>query len=204
MTVIKSKNLNTEKNYFFVFCDNGFKNYIENINKKIKYKLNENIIGKKTVETYIFNQELKQKKHVSIVDLKKYENIEHIKKFLNSNNLLLNEISERILNLINLMEEDDDCEINIKSLIGLIFFLINYRYKIFPNITARDEGIFCVTWRKSEGNLCTISFNEDFSINVVRFEPSLKEVTVTTSQYLPIEHIISNVDRFNMNVLVND
>jgi hypothetical protein len=85
-----------------------------------------------------------------------------------SNHCLL----ERIIELKELFEDEEDGDISIESLKSMLLFLFCLNQFERPTITLNDLGIFQTRWKKDRHNLLTTSFLENWSLNYVIFLPS--------------------------------
>jgi hypothetical protein len=82
------------------------------------------------------------------------------------------DLFQRIIELNNVFEDEEDGDISIESLKSMLLFLFCLNQFNQPTITLNDLGIFQTRWKKDRNNLLTTSFIENWSLNYVLFLPS--------------------------------
>ncbi len=79
---------------------------------------------------------------------------------------------ERIIELKELFENEENGDISLESLKSMLLFLFCLNQFNQPTITLNDLGIFQTRWKKDRYNLLTTSFIKNWSLNYVIFLPS--------------------------------
>lgn len=79
---------------------------------------------------------------------------------------------ERIRDLFDLFDEDEDSKISIDSLKSMLTFLFLIDNFIKPRITLNENGTFQTNWKKDNFNLITLRFKEVESSDYVIFKSS--------------------------------
>jgi hypothetical protein len=150
-----------------------------------KYYNSEYLPSSKIKGRCIFRSKIRQPKylkryfyqHLTIDDFKnnlsKLSNYNEIiefgkNTFLGSKHYLF----QRIIELKELFEQEEDGDISIESLKSMLLFLFCLNQFNQPTITLNDLGIFETRWKKDNHNLLTTSFIENWSLNYVIFLPS--------------------------------
>jgi len=67
--------------------------------------------------------------------------------------------------------EEEDTEISIESLKGILFFLYSLTKFKKPDISICETGLFYIDWEEEKNNSLTVRFKEDFFIEYSLFQP---------------------------------
>jgi len=79
---------------------------------------------------------------------------------------------DRIKELFDLYDEDEDGQISVDSLKSMLTFLFLINKFVKPKLTLNESGTFQIGWKKDNFNLVTLRFKEEESLDYVIFRSS--------------------------------
>ncbi len=135
-------------------------------NNSISYSefLNPSYIYSKNDE-YEFNKFMKKLEKLSLLN----EVIAVSKSFFSDSKDYL---FDRIKELSDLYDEDEDSQISVDSLKSMLIFLFLINGFAKPKLTLNENGTFQIGWKKDNFNLVTLRFKEEESLDYVIFRSS--------------------------------
>jgi hypothetical protein len=79
----------------------------------------------------------------------------------------------RIYELKELCDEEEDCDLSLESLKSMFLFIGTIANISKPSsITVSESGLFYVKWQIDKNNLITMRFKRDYFLDYVIFRPS--------------------------------
>ena len=106
--------------------------------------------------------------------LKGYQSIEELLNFSKRSNFKrMPNLGNRLIDLFEIYDKEDNVSISLESLKSLLTFLFVMppEFKI-PSITLNENGTFQVNWKKDTSNLITLRFKDDEMLDYVILKPS--------------------------------
>ena len=79
---------------------------------------------------------------------------------------------DRIKELFNVYDEDEESQISVDSLKSMLTFLFLINRFVKPKLTLNESGTFQLSWKKDNFNLVTLRFKEEESLDYVIFRTS--------------------------------
>jgi len=92
-----------------------------------------------------------------------------LEKRVSSNKIYL---SQRIKELKELCDSEQDCDISLDSLKSMLLFIFVVKNFSKPSLTMNESGYFQLSWRKNINNLITLRFKNEYFLDYVIFKSS--------------------------------
>ncbi|MCP4346568.1 MAG: hypothetical protein GY795_13710 [Desulfobacterales bacterium] len=81
-------------------------------------------------------------------------------------------IFQRLKDLNTMLDTEENEQMSLESLKGLLVFLYSIKSFRKPTITLNDLGYLQLNWKKDKNNLLTLNFKENHLLHYVIFMPS--------------------------------
>jgi hypothetical protein len=117
---------------------------------------------------------VQKKKSISIDEINQLSTFDEIVKYgINAVKLKGDYLFNRIYELKELCDEEEDCDFSLESLKSMFLFIGTITNISKPSsITVSESGIFYLEWEKDRNNSITMRFKKDYFLDYVIFRPS--------------------------------
>jgi hypothetical protein len=118
---------------------------------------------------------VQKKKSISIDEINQLSTFDEIVKYgINAVKLKGDYLFNRIYELKELCDEEEDCDLSLESLKSMFLFIGTIANISKPSsITVSESGLFYLEWEKDRNNSITMRFKKDYFLDYVIFRPSL-------------------------------
>jgi hypothetical protein len=117
---------------------------------------------------------VQEKKSISIDEINQLSTFDEIVKYgINAIELKGDYLFNRIYELKELCDEEEDCDLSLESLKSMFLFIGTIANISKPSsITVSESGLFYLEWEKDRNNSITMRFKKDYFLDYVIFRPS--------------------------------
>jgi hypothetical protein len=117
---------------------------------------------------------VQKKKSISIDEINQLSTFYEIVKYgINAVKLKGDYLFNRIYELKELCDEEEDCDLSLESLKSMFLFIGTIANISKPSsITVSESGLFYLEWEKDRNNSITMRFKKDYFLDYVIFRPS--------------------------------
>jgi hypothetical protein len=117
---------------------------------------------------------VQEKKSISIDEINQLSTFYEIVKYgINAVKLKGDYLFNRIYELKELCDEEEDCDLSLESLKSMFLFIGTIANISKPSsITVSESGLFYLEWEKDRNNSITMRFKKDYFLDYVIFRPS--------------------------------
>jgi len=168
-----SPSLFVEEQKFFIEEKNPF-GFRFSENKENKIIETTNNLTNRIEEHKPEKREVQKKKSISIDEINQLSTFDEIVKYgMNAIKLKGDYLFNRIYELKELCDEEEDCDLSLESLKSMFLFIGTIGNISKPSsITVSESGLFYLEWEKDRNNSITMRFKKDYFLDYVIFRPS--------------------------------